>query len=121
MGLFGYGRKLSPKQETATASSLLDDKCAECPGLQDRECQRRVLVALADYKPGDKGIVLQVCGDPDFRLRMMEMGFVKGAEVGVVKFAPLSDPMELVIKGYHVSLRREQALDILMDTPQKAA
>ncbi len=52
---------------------------------------------------------------------MMEMGFVKGTEVGVVKFAPLSDPMELVIKGYHVSLRRDQAADILMDAPQKAA
>jgi ferrous iron transport protein A len=121
MGLFGYRRKLSPQGDTASASFLLDDKCAECPGLRDRECQRRVLVALSDYKPGEKGIVLQVCGNPDFRLRMMEMGFVKGAEVGVVKFAPLSDPMELVIKGYHVSLRREQAVDILMDAPQRAA
>ena len=121
MGLFSYKRKLSPQQANVIARPSLDDKCAECPGLRDRECQRRVLVALSDYKPGDKGILVQVCGDPDFRLRMMEMGFVKGTEVGVVKFAPLSDPMELVIKGYHVSLRRDQAADILMDAPQKAA
>lgn len=119
MGLFGFSRKLSPQPQTA--SSLLFDKCAECPGLKDKECQRSGVVALSDYKPGDRGIVIQVCGDPDFRLRMMEMGFVKGAVVSVVKFAPLSDPMELVIKGYHVSVRRDQAIDILMDTPQKAA
>ncbi len=121
MGLFGYKRKLSPQPQAAIATSVLDDKCAECPGLQDGKCQKGVLIALSNYKPGERGIVVQVCGDPDFRLRMMEMGFVKGAEVGVVKFAPLSDPMELVIKGYHVSLRRDQAADILMDVPQKAA
>lgn len=52
---------------------------------------------------------------------MMEMGFVKGTEVTVVKYAPLSDPIEFVIKGYHVTLRRAQAADILMTAPEKAA
>ena len=52
---------------------------------------------------------------------MMELGFVRGAEVKVVKYAPLFDPMELELKGYHVSLRRDQAADILMDVPEKAA
>lgn len=41
MGLFSYKRKLSPQQANVIASPSLDDKCAECPGLQDRECQRR--------------------------------------------------------------------------------
>jgi len=52
---------------------------------------------------------------------MMEMGFIKGTEVEVIKYAPLRDPMEFVIKGYHVSLRRDQAADILMNQPEKAA
>jgi Fe2+ transport system protein FeoA len=52
---------------------------------------------------------------------MMEMGFVKGTEVQVVKSAPLFDPIEFVIRGYHVSLRRDEAAEILMDQPEKAA
>ena len=96
-----------------------EDKCAECPELQGNECRARM--ALSDYRPGQKGKVVQVCGNPDFRRRMMEMGFVKGTEVSVVKYAPLNDPMELVLMGYHVSLRKDQAADIIMNAPDKAA
>jgi Fe2+ transport system protein FeoA len=52
---------------------------------------------------------------------MTEMGFVKGSEVKVVKYAPLTDPVEFVIKGYHVTLRRDEAAGILMNEPEKAA
>jgi len=51
----------------------------------------------------------------------MEMGFVRGAKVKVAKYAPLNDPVEYIIKGYHVTLRREQADNILMNAPAKAA
>jgi Fe2+ transport system protein FeoA len=65
--------------------------------------------------------VVEIDGDADFRLRMMEMGFVRDTDIEVVKFAPLYDPMEFVIKGYHLVLRREQAEDILMEKPGKAS
>ena len=52
---------------------------------------------------------------------MTEMGFTKGAEVKVVKAAPLTDPVEYIIKGYHVSLRREQAEHIIMEPPSLEA
>lgn len=42
------------------------------------------------------------------RQRLIEMGFIKGAHLRVERLAPLGDPMELVIKGYHLSLRREE-------------
>ena len=85
-----------------------EEKCVDCPALQDNECQTRSAVALSEYRPGEKGKVLQVCGNLDFRRRLMEMGFVKGTEVSVVKYAPLNDPMELVLMGYHVSIRRRR-------------
>jgi ferrous iron transport protein A len=97
------------------------EKCVDCPELQDHECHVRTVMTLSDYKPGQKGKVAQVCGNPEFRRRMMEMGFVKGAKVSVVKYAPLNDPMELVLMGYHVSIRRGEAADILMNAPDKAA
>ena len=78
-------------------------------------------VKLSQYRKGQKGIVLKISGHSGYRHRMMEMGFVKGAEVEVVKYAPLSDPIELIVKGYHLSLRRSEAADILMSEPINAA
>jgi Fur family ferric uptake transcriptional regulator len=43
------------------------------------------------------------------------MGILKGVEVHVEKYAPLKDPMELVVKGYHISLRVEEAARILVE------
>jgi len=97
------------------------EKCLNCPVRANEDCCAGDTVKLCNYKPGQRGTVCQVCGNPDFRLRMMEMGFIKGTEVEVIKYAPLRDPMEFVIKGYHVSLRRDQAADILMNQPEKAA
>ncbi len=72
---------------------------------------------LADYRKGSKGTVLCIEGDPDFKKRMMEMGFVRGTKVQVVKYAPLADPVELLVKGYHLTLRKTQAACILMTEP----
>lgn len=74
-------------------------------------------MTLADYRKGNRGSVLRVGGEPDFRKRMMEMGFVKGSKVSVVKYAPLADPIELLVKGYHLTLRKEQAESIVMSEP----
>lgn len=96
-------------------------RCFNCPSLHNRRCLATSMVKLSNYKPGQKGKIMQVCGDSDFRLRMMEMGFVRGTNIEVVKYAPLNDPMEFIVKGYHVTLRRDQAADILMEEPEKAA
>jgi ferrous iron transport protein A len=108
-------------QDTEVMIDSTQEKCIDCPERQDHECQARTVMTLSDYKPGQKGKVIQVCGNTDFRRRMMEMGFVKGAKVSVVKYAPLNDPMELVLMGYHLSIRRGEAADILMNEPEKAA
>ena len=42
-------------------------------------------------------------------VRLLEMGFVPGAEVTLIKRAPLGDPLELRLRGYHVSLRKAEA------------
>lgn len=95
--------------------------CDYCPAFPEKECLSENVVPLSSFRPGQKGIVFQACGDTDFRLRLMEMGFVKGTEVKVVKYAPLKDPCEFVVKGYHVSLRREEANMVLMNAPQITA
>ena len=64
---------------------------------------------LSDLKTGEKGVIERVTGVGRFRQRLMEMGFVPGTEILVEKFAPLRNPIEYVLKGYHVSLRHDEA------------
>ena len=70
---------------------------------------------LSDLKPGQSGTILKVSGAGRFKRRLMEMGFVPGERVAMEKFAPLRDPGEFVIKGYHVSLRRQEAEMVLLE------
>lgn len=69
---------------------------------------------LNELKTGDRAIIERVQGMGRFRHRLMEMGFVPGAEIVVEKYAPLKDPIEYVLKGYHVSLRHEEAEKVLV-------
>lgn len=107
--------------EPATSVILSAETCGDCEALETGTCPANRTARLTDYRPGDTGSIVQVCGAPEFRLRLMEMGFVKGAQVKVIKFAPLTDPIELVIKGYHLTLRKSEAADVLMTNPVKAA
>ena len=71
-------------------------------------------ISLATLLPGEEGEVVQVQALGQVRQRLLEMGFIRGARLRVEKLAPLGDPMELVIKGYHLSLRREESACILV-------
>jgi ferrous iron transport protein A len=75
---------------------------------------------LSDLEPGQEATVLQVKAQGPIRRRLLEMGFIRGAHLRVEKLAPLGDPMELVIKGYHLSLRREEGSCILVSKLEPA-
>jgi ferrous iron transport protein B len=72
---------------------------------------------LSDIATGDSAVITRVAGHGAFRKRITEMGFVRGKSVTVVKNAPLQDPIEYEIMGYHVSLRRSEArrIEVLTD------
>lgn len=70
---------------------------------------------LSELKEGQTATVIRVGGDGPFRRRLLEMGFLRGTEVYVEKYAPLKDPIELILKGYHVSLRVDEAAHIQVD------
>jgi ferrous iron transport protein A len=57
-----------------------------------------------------------VGGDHDVRRRLLEMGFCNGATVEVIRRAPLGDPIEFRLRGYHLSLRDEQAKFVQITT-----
>ena len=66
-------------------------------------------MTLSDLKEGDTATVVRVGGQGAFRRRLLEMGFLRGTRIYVEKYAPLRDPIEIILKGYHVSLRVEEA------------
>lgn len=72
------------------------------------------VVPLSQLQPGARAVVERVIAKGVVRQRLVEMGFVRGAELRVERLAPLGDPMELVIKGYHLSLRRDEGVCILV-------
>ena len=72
------------------------------------------ILRLSELKTGQRGIIKRMYGEGRFRHRLIEMGFVPGAEILVEKHAPLRDPIEYVLKGYHVSLRHEEAEKVLV-------
>jgi Fe2+ transport system protein FeoA len=69
----------------------------------------KMVTSLNYLVPGQTGVVSSVLG-----ARLMEMGLVRGTEITVIKTAPLGDPMEILVKGYHLSLRRDECLDIMV-------
>lgn len=73
---------------------------------------------LSELKEGQSASVVRVGGSSLLRRRILEMGIVRGSRVYVEKYAPLRDPLELIVKGYHVSLRVEEAAQILVDEVQ---
>lgn len=72
---------------------------------------------LSELQPGQRGYIVKVHGYGGFRKRIVEMGFIKGQVVEVLKEAPLGDPITYKIMGYEVSLRRSVAsqIDVLSE------
>ncbi len=66
-------------------------------------------MTLLELRNGEKGIIVKVRGRGAFRRRIIEMGFVAGKTIEVIKKAPLKDPIEYSIMGYNVSLRSSEA------------
>ena len=70
---------------------------------------------LSELKEGQMAVIVRVGGSGMLRRRLLEMGLHGGVEIRVEKYAPLRDPLELVTGGCHVSLRVEEAAQIVVD------
>ena len=102
----GLGRASSglgePTKSTVLSGSV-GDGAAECRP-----------TSLDMLRPGQSGTVVGVMSSDDTGRRLMEMGVVRGSKVKLVKLAPLGDPLELELEGYHLSLRKAEAHSILV-------
>src|SRR5437762_697033 len=65
--------------------------------------------ALSKLQPGERDVVGHVAGSGPIHQRLLELGVTPGATIEVIRFAPLGDPIEVRVRGYHLSLRRREA------------
>jgi len=64
---------------------------------------------LAELEPGQRAVIKRIGGSGAIRRRLMDMGLVGGVVIETLKTAPLGDPMEYKLRGYHLSLRKTEA------------
>lgn len=64
---------------------------------------------LKEIPVGSEAKVVKLHGEGALRRRIMDMGITKGVEIYVRKLAPLGDPMEINVRGYELSIRKEDA------------
>jgi len=69
-------------------------------------------IPLSELKPGEKGVISKVVGDREVRRRLLDMGLTRGTEITVVRRAPLGDPVEFLLKGYNLSLRKRESENV---------
>lgn len=74
-----------------------------------------MLKKLNEFKIGEKGIIKIVGGEGKIRRRLFDMGVTPGAEVELIKKAPLGDPLEVKIRGYSLTLRKDEANFVEME------
>lgn len=66
--------------------------------------------SMADLKKGDMAeIVGYTLGSSVYRAKLLALGLTRGTQIKIVNIAPLGDPVELAVRGYHLSLRKEES------------
>lgn len=74
--------------------------------------ERDLMATLKEVKVGQSATVAKLTGTGALKRRIMDMGLTKGTRVYVSKVAPLGDPIELTVRGYELSVRRDEAANV---------
>ena len=73
-----------------------------------------VNMTINDLKIGQSGTIATVGGEGALRLRFLDMGLIPGTKVTLQKVAPMDDPIQLHLRGYELTIRREDAKQITL-------
>ena len=71
---------------------------------------------LTELPVGCRAVVAEIRVSPEHKPRLMEMGLLVGTSVELVRFAPMGDPLEIKVRGYHLTLRRADASLVFVKT-----
>ncbi|KRM12680.1 Fe2+ transport system protein A [Paucilactobacillus suebicus DSM 5007 = KCTC 3549] len=107
MGMMIYfqGQRLAISKEVAEKISVRNISDDDDVELQE----------LAELHVGESGIVVKLVGSKQLRKRLLDMGLTRGTMLKINQIAPLGDPIELLIRGYKLSLRKADAQSIMIE------
>jgi DtxR family Mn-dependent transcriptional regulator len=102
--------------------ALAQQNCERCISLcledvkkKQQQGGAKMTIPLKELKPGQKGKILAVKSGGELGKRIADMGITPGAIVEVKRVAPLGDPIDVKVKGYHLSLRKDEATGITVE------
>jgi ferrous iron transport protein A len=99
---------MARQRQMQSAQTALDSIDTSAPAPR-RGSMTRSGMSLADLKPGECGYIERLSGATQSRLRLMEMGLTPGAHVKVIRAAAFGGPLDVHVRNYQLSLRREEA------------
>ena len=104
--------------------TCVDGICPSCQAKHAQETEAEAMTnptTLDALLPGQSATISRLTGGGAVRRRLMDMGLTAGAEIRVLRRAPLGDPIEYELRGYHLSLRKSEAETILIATSETEA
>lgn len=72
-------------------------------------------ITLRDIPVGQSATVVKLVGEGQIKRRIMDMGITKGTKIDVRKVAPLGDPIEVTVRGFELSLRKDEAQNVIVE------
>lgn len=79
-----------------------------------------MITTLDTLRVGQSGVIREVGGESALRRHLLDMGLTPGIRISLIKLAPLGDPLSLTLRGYELTLRREDARSITVETEVEA-
>ena len=98
-----------------SAQAALDAPETESAPGNGRGTLYRAGMTLAELKPGECGTVRRLLGATQGRLRLLEMGLTPGVHIKVIRAAAFGGPLDILVRGYQLSLRRDEAASVWLD------
>ena len=74
----------------------------------------QAVTTLAHLKPGEHGVVERIICNGPIQQRMLELGLSPGVELELIRKAPLGDPIEVYVRGFHLTLRSKEARCVIL-------
>jgi len=117
----GFGRFCEQGRTVDDCEERLEQALADCRARKRKGGPPVAAVTLDHVKPGQKAriVKVRVASGPTNK-RIVDMGVTPGTVVEVERVAPLGDPIEVKVKGYHLSLRKEEARGITVEPVAEA-
>ena len=111
----GFGNYCHHKEGAEDCEQCVSSSLEELKQKRQESVDGGTAVALLEMKPGQKAKIVKIKGRGSTNKRIIDMGVEPGTMIEVERMAPLGDPVDVKVKGYHLSLRRDEATGITVE------